>query len=83
MKRTITLIIGLLLSSTLTFAAEKGDPSNLGPLAVCADKLLDINNATIDQLHILPGLDYAYSRKIITGRPYQIGPTRIKKHHSC
>ena len=36
-----------------------------------AQRLLDLNSATVDQLKTLPGIGDAYSKKIVAGRPYQ------------
>lgn len=51
-----------------TFPAFAQNPKTIAPKGV-AD-LLDINNATAEQLTALPGIGEVYSRKIIQGRPY-------------
>jgi hypothetical protein len=62
------------IASTLTFAAENKEPPMPGSPLQCnvrpvAD-LLDINNATKNQLKVLPGIDEVCCKKIIAGRPY-------------
>ena len=49
-----------------------------GQAAEQAD-LLDINQATADQLKALPGMSEAYSEQIIKGRPYQQKDELVKK----
>ena len=40
------------------------------PASTAKVELLDLNTATEAQLKDLPGIDVAYARKIIAGRPY-------------
>ena len=55
----MVFVVSVPLGSTFVLvAAEK-----VGPL--------DINTATAEQLKALPGIDAAYTEKIIKGRPYQ------------
>ena len=73
MKRIIALVFALMMTATLTFAADKP----VKPAAPMMEKapaakaeLLDINTATEAQLKALPGIGDAYSKKIIASRPY-------------
>lgn len=80
MKRLLTKIVPLtfvlILASSLTFADEKKETANPSPPLAstteldCKPAFLDINTATVVQLEALPGIDDAYAKMIIAGRPY-------------
>jgi competence protein ComEA len=79
MKRLIFCLIAasfsLHLATGITTAAEKaqtnpGSPTECRVGSSMTAGLLDINGATEDQIKTLPGIDEAYCKKIIKGRPY-------------
>ena len=41
---------------------------------------VNINNATLDQLEALPGIDAARARRIVACRPYQSSDDLVKRH---
>ena len=44
-----------------------------------AGELMDINSASVEQLHTLPGIGDAYSKKIVEHRPYRAKDELVKK----
>ena len=58
--------------------APKASESKMAPAAK-AD-LLDINNASADELDALPGIGKAYSAAIIKGRPYKGKDELVQKN---
>lgn len=76
MKKLLTAIFAIALALTLSnapaFAAKKEAAKPAAPAKTEAAKQepLDINTASADELKALPGIGYAYAKKIIAGRPY-------------
>jgi DNA uptake protein ComE-like DNA-binding protein len=53
-------------------STKPGTPAvNKAATKAPAEKLVDINSATADELAALPGIGKAYSAKIIASRPYK------------
>jgi competence protein ComEA len=89
MLRLLALLIALAfaLTSASPVLAQK-DPATKTdkPAAATKDKpaaakkeALDINSASEDQLKALPGIDDAYAKKIVEGRPYKRKDELVQK----
>jgi competence protein ComEA len=70
----LALAVFAVAGPALTTAAEARKtpkaPAKAAASPAAAD-LMDINSATAEQLRTLPGIEDAYSRKIVAGRPYK------------
>jgi len=69
--KTLLLIMAVALMTASAPAQAPGAakaPAKTAPAA--ADKLVDINSASVDDLKALPGIGEKYSAKIVAGRPY-------------
>ncbi|MGZ3581053.1 MAG: ComEA family DNA-binding protein [Syntrophales bacterium] len=74
--RIVVIMLALLFTSTLAFAADPTAPATGAMKAagqkveVAKKELIDINTASKEQLKSIPGVGDAYAQKIIDGRPY-------------
>jgi competence protein ComEA len=86
-KHTIRMmLLALLLSVGMSGSISYANANTNAPAqdsgamkAKPADKLVDINSATADDLKALPGIGDKYSQKIIDGRPYTKKTDLVRK----
>jgi DNA uptake protein ComE-like DNA-binding protein len=76
----LLLSVGMTASISYANAAKQDSGAAMKAQTKPADKLLDINSATADQLKDLPGIGDKYSQKIIDGRPYVRKTDLVRKH---
>jgi len=69
-------------SNTGTKSGQAASPAQAGKSATkaVASKQTDINSATMDQLKRLPGINDAFARKIVEGRPYRVKTDLVRKN---
>jgi DNA uptake protein ComE-like DNA-binding protein len=70
----IACLIAFCLTAPIQAQTKDKAPAKSAVAAKAAVKsgdLVDLNSATADQLKALPGIGDVYSKKIVTGRPYQ------------
>ena len=77
----VLLGLALLVSGGTIQAVSQSSGSMASSVKSIASKtpLLDINSATADELHALPGIGDAYTQKIIAGRPYKMKTDLVRK----
>jgi len=66
----LAMVSSLALAAPASVAPEAKTTPTAAATAPAAPKI-DINSATKEELAKLPGIDEAYSQKIIDGRPYK------------
>lgn len=70
----LALLLSVGMTASISYANANAAKQDTGAAMKAqtkpADKLLDINSATADDLKALPGIGDKYSQKIIDGRPY-------------
>lgn len=66
----IPALVLAVASPSFAGAKQTGTQTKATTTATKAAELVDINNATKEQLSALPGIGDAYAQKMIDGRPY-------------
>jgi len=79
MLLALLLSVGMTASISYAHANSAKQDTGAAMKAKSADKLVDINSATADDLKALPGIGDKYSQKIIDGRPYAKKTDLVRK----